>query len=124
MFLNWAFVAIFVCVLVLSSFKIVDPNASTRATVESILLAESTPEKKLEELEPYIAIGEHISAVHSRIAPEPKEEFHIDRPTEHAYGLRDSNLVLAIRANGTIAGIGRHKHGTDDGTVWLAQPKW
>ena len=101
-----------------------DPNARARARVESILLAESVPQEKLEQLAPYVKIGENISAVHKRIAPLPNEEFRINRPTEHAYGLGESNLVLAIRANGTIAGIGRHRYGVDDGTDWFASPKW
>ncbi|QEF97191.1 hypothetical protein Mal15_12290 [Stieleria maiorica] len=119
-----AFLAACVCIVVITGFTLVEPNARARAAVESILLAESTPEKKLEELAPYVTIGDHISVVHQRIVPEPTEEVRIDRPAEHAYGLGDSNLVLAIRANGTIAGIGRHKYGTDDGTVWLASPEW
>lgn len=119
-----AFVAACICLLVITGFNLVDPNARTRAAIESILLAESAPQKKLEDLAPYVRIGEDISAVHNRIAPDSKQVFRIDRPTEHAYGLGDSNLMVAIRANGTIAGIGRHRYGIDDGTVWLAPPEW
>jgi hypothetical protein len=114
-------VVVCVCLLAVGWFCWDDPNAEARARVRSILLSDSTAQQQLEDLGPYVKDDEHISAVHARLAPCPKKQLDIDRPTEHAYGLGDASLVLAIRANGTVAGIGRHIHGSDDGTVWLEQ---
>jgi hypothetical protein len=95
-----------------------------RAKISSTLLSSSTPQQQLAELSPYVKLGDRISDVHHRIAPLPDEDLQIERPTEHSYGLGESNLVLAIDANGTVIGIGRHKNGIDDGTVWLSPPNW
>ena len=117
-------VIVCVCLSVVVVSRSSRTNATTRANIESILLAESLPPQKLKELAPYVKLGENISTVHRRIAPKPSIDLEIDRPTEHSYGLAESNLVLAIRTDGTVSGIGRHQHGIDDGTIWLAKPKW
>ncbi|MEZ6039399.1 MAG: hypothetical protein R3C20_02760 [Planctomycetaceae bacterium] len=113
-----------VCLVVTVAFRLSRPNATARATIESILLAESSPQQKLKKLASYVKLDDNVSTVHKRISPNPKTELQIDRPTEHAYGLKDSNLVLAIRQDGTVAGIGTHRYGIDDGTIWLAKPEW
>ena len=112
------------CLMVAVVSRLTPPNATARATIESILLTESSPQQKLKDLAPYVKLDEDISTVHKRIAPQPRTELQIDRPTEHAYGLKESNLVLAIRTDGTVAGIGRHRYGIDDGTIWMAKPEW
>jgi hypothetical protein len=99
-------------------------NERQPVSLQTILLSQSALQKQLEELERYVKIDEHLSAVHTRLAPHPLEQISIDRSTEPAYDFGDSNLVLAIRGNGTIAGIRRHIHGSDDGTVWLSPPSW
>ena len=102
-----------------------EPNAGARSTIASILLSPSTPQQKLADLTPYVQAGDQISEVHQRVALHPDSEMQIERPTQHSYGLGgDVQLVLAIRANGTVTGIGRHKNGEDHGTVWLSPPDW
>lgn len=113
-----------VCLTVAVAVGFRRPNATARAAIESILLADLSPQQKLKELAPYVESDENISTVHKRIAPNPGEEFRIGRPTELAYVLSDSSLVLAIREDGTVVGIGKHQHGIDDGTFWLTKPEW
>ena len=100
------------------------PGSPALTRLRSILLSAATPQRQLQELAPYVTIGDQISAVDERISPSTDQVMQVERPTEHTYGLRDVNLVLAIRADGTVIGIGREKHGIDDGTVWLSPPKW
>lgn len=117
-------IPVLLAVVVLVYLVIREPNASNRARISSILLSSSTPQQQLNELLPYVKLGDHIATVDPKVSAQPEGMMSVSRPTEHAYGLRDVNLVLAIRANGRVVGIGRHKIGVDDGTVWLLPPDW
>lgn len=109
-----------VSLFAIAYFCWVNSNAAARGNVVSILRSESTPQQKLDELEPYVRLGQHISAVDDRLAVNPDGYQHSGRPTEHAFGFGGTSLVLHIRADGSVARIGRHVSGIDDGPLWLS----
>ena len=100
------------------------PNTVARSRVRAVLHSSASPQQHLEELEPFVKIGDNISKVHNCLSPTPNAQNTIERPTEWALGLGDANLVLAVHANGRVVGIGRHLYGVDDGTIWLSAPQW
>lgn len=97
-------------------------NAFARYRVKQILLSDTTSAEQIAALKPYVQIGDSYFAVAARLAPKPETASkRFIRPTEFALGLGGVNLALAIRTDGTIAGIGRYRHDRDlDGTVWFA----
>lgn len=115
-------VGLAIVVSLIASWLLVPANAYGRYRVRSILLSDLSVEEQLERLDPYVRLGDSNTAVNRKLSARPEQDVTPKRPTESAYGLDGVNLVLAVKSNGRIIAIGRHKWGTDDGTIWLTEP--
>jgi hypothetical protein len=101
------------------------PNASARADVAVILRKPTSPKQQIEDLLPFVKIGDHISGVRNRLYSDPSDQPRIERATELTIPVAsDTQLVLAIRRGGKVVGIGRHLKDVDDGTCWFVEPEW
>lgn len=115
--------AMLVCIAVAIAAYALWPakNALARYRVTQILLSDTSPAEQLAALKPYVQLEDSYLAVAARLHSRPDTARQPERPTYHALGLGGVNLELAIRTDGTIAGIGRNVYDRDtDGTVWLA----
>ena len=124
---EWIGIVAIACLIAIVYFAWQEPNTWARSRIKSILLSEATPREKLNQLEPYVRIGESISAVRKRISPRPNQKVNDDRASESSYGLGDVNLCLSTLPGGKIVAIGyyKYRHGLDryqhgyDPTIWL-----
>jgi hypothetical protein len=116
--------AVLVCLAVAIAAYALWPakNGLARKRVTQILLSDTSPAAQLAALKPYVQLGDSYLAVAAGLHPQPDTAKQgRERPKYHSLGLGGVNLELAIRTDGTIAGIGRFIYDRDtDGTVWLA----
>ena len=90
--------------------------------MNAILAAPATPAETVEQLTPYVAVGDEYGTVHRRLAPVPESFSATRMPTEWSLQLgQGPHLVLAIATNDRIVGIGRRFSGE---TEWLDGPHW
>ncbi len=100
-----------------------DSHTNPKNTVGEVLLDNSAPEAQLAALQPYVQLEDSIAEVAAKLNLEQSQvpQPPLRRPTQHSIGLDGVNLELALRTDGTVAGIGKHVHGGESsGPVWLA----
>jgi hypothetical protein len=103
-----------------------ESNWYARAQVRDVLLKSAPPEQLLAELEPYIKVGDAYDEIQHRLAPQPSKYEPLTRMTEWRLQVaKGAALVVALRANGEVIGIGRWRDGIDkEDAEWLAKPAW
>ena len=98
--------------------------ARRQLRVELMSLSTS-PNEKLERLERFVKIGDHIDTVRKKLTDPPTSEMEgVRRNTFWSLGLDGVNLELAIAGNGRVVGIGRDIWGKDHEPEWFAPVRW
>jgi hypothetical protein len=98
-------------------------NAGARSRIQEILLSKATEQEMLDQLGPYVKVGERWNDVRRRIVANPNSPSKIERPTIMGVLLQGrANLMLCIQKDGTICAIGRHPYGEQ--TTWLTEQNW
>jgi hypothetical protein len=90
--------------------------------VTQILFSDISSDAQLAALKPYVKLGDSYVVVAARLNQNvAAAQQTLRRPTYYSIGLDGVNLELALRTDGTVAGIGRYIHGQEkNGPVWLA----
>jgi hypothetical protein len=101
-------------------------NWYARRQLRAELMSPSgSPDEKLERLEPFVKIGDHIDAVRKKLTDPPASDTKgVDGNTFWSLGLDGVNLELAIAANGRVVGIGRDIWGKENEPEWYTPVWW
>ena len=88
--------------------------------VRDIVTAQTSNQAKIDALKQYVAIGDSFSDVSRRLGYPTSNRYPTRRPANHQIG----TLVLAIRTDGVVTGIGTALPGSEQRWIILPEKWW